>query len=351
VFSGSFSGWGKGRAALRLWSAYRLRLARKRRLFRAWRKRGELAPLSLRLDGLAPDAILLFACARNERPRLPFFLDYYRRLGVGHFLFVDNASEDGSAEYLADQPDCSVWHTAASYKRSAYGVDWLNRLLGLHGSGHWVLVVDPDEFLVYAHSDTRPLRALTDWLDASAVKSFGAVLIDLYGDKGIAETVVAPGEDPVAAAPWFDAGNIQIHRNARLGNLWIQGGVRQRVFFADRPEAAPALNKIPLVKWQRGYAYASSTHSLLPRGLNLVYDEWGGEKPCGALLHTKFIATLAAKTAEELGRRQHYAASREYRAYRKVLGRGASLRTERSTRFEGWHQLERLGLLSSGGWL
>lgn len=331
--------------------AYALRLARKRRQFRAWRKRGELRPLALRTDRIRPGDILLFSCLRNEAPRLPFFLDYYRRLGVDHFLVADNGSTDGGTALLAAQADVSLWSATGSYRRARFGMDWLNLLLARHGAGHWCLTVDPDEFLVYAHSDTRPLRALTDWLDASAIRSFGCLLVDLYGEGPVAETVCPAGADPIAAAPFFDSGNYQIRRDPRLGNLWIQGGPRQRAFFAEAPERAPALNKIPLVKWRRGYVYASSTHSLLPRGLNLVYEEWGGEKPSGVLLHTKFLSTIAAKTAEELARRQHYAGSREYRAYDRALRRGLTLHTPRSARYEGWGQLERLGLLSAGGWL
>ena len=87
------------------------------------------------------------------------------------------------------------------------------------------------------------------------------------------------------------------------------------MFFADKPERAPALNKIPLVKWHRNYAYASSSHMLLPRGLNQVYDEWGGQKASGCLLHAKFLNTFPDKAREELNRKQHYANSHEYRAY------------------------------------
>ena len=56
---------------------------------------------------------------------------------------------------------------------------------------------------------------------------------------------------------------------------------------------------------------------LLPRGLNLVYDEWGGEKASGCLLHAKFLDTFAVKAEEEMARGQHYANSHEYRAYRR----------------------------------
>ncbi|MEM8740925.1 MAG: glycosyltransferase family 2 protein [Pseudomonadota bacterium] len=305
--------------------------------------------IARRTSAIRPGDILLFCTQRNELTRLPFFLDYHRGLGVKHFLFVDNASDDGSTDYLTSQPDCSVWRSQGSYKRARFGMDWLNHLLARYGAGHWTLTVDVDEFLVYPHCDSRPLSALTDWLDASGIKALGTLLIDMYGARPPAETPYRAGDDPMRAAPYFDAGNYQYRRDGWMDNLWIQGGPRQRVFFADAPNRAPALNKIPLVRWQRGYVYASSTHSLLPRGLNRVYDEWGGERPAGALMHPKFLQLLGEKSAEELHRRQHYANSREYRAYADGVGR--SLWTPASTRFTGWRHLQDLGLISHGGWL
>ena len=133
-------------------------------------------------------------------------------------------------------------------------------------------------------------------------------------------------------------------------NLWIQGGPRSRVFFADQPARAPALNKIPLVKWDRRFAYVSSTHMLLPRGLNLVYDEWGGNKTSGLLLHTKFLDTFGAKAREELHRNQHYAGSVEYRAYAEALADEPELWCRWSEQYINWRQLEILGLMSKGNW-
>ena len=136
----------------------------------------------------------------------------------------------------------------------------------------------------------------------------------------------------------------------KFASLWIQGGPRARMFFKDTPELAPALNKIPLVKWDKKYAYASSTHMLLPRGLNQVYDEWGGEKASGILLHTKFLDTFSAKAAEELSRGQHYAASVEYKAYAESLKDNPDLWCKWSEKYINWRQLEILGLMSKGNW-
>ena len=296
------------------------------------------------------DQLLVFTTFRNERVRLPHFLRYYRDMGINHFLMVDNDSDDGGREYLAEQPDVSLWTTPASYKRSRFGVDWLNWLQMKYGHGRWCLVVDPDEFFVYPFCDTRPLRALTDWLDASSIKSFSAMLLDMYPKGPFDALPYNEGQDPFEIAPWFDSGNYTITRNHKYGNLWIQGGPRMRMFFADAPERAPALNKIPLVKWHRDYAYVSSTHMLLPRGLNQTYDEWGGEKASGVLLHAKFLDTFARKAEEEMERRQHYANSHEYRAYRLATAVEPDLWCKWSEKYINWRQLEILGLMSKGNW-
>ena len=327
-----------------------LRLARKRWRLRAIRKRRELHSVRDRTTAIKPADILVFSTLRNERVRLPFFLRYYRDLGVNHFLIVDNDSDDGSREYLAEQSDVSLWTSDASYKRSRFGVDWLNWLQMKYGHAHWTLVVDPDEFFVYPFCDTRPLRALTDWLDASSIKSFSAMLLDMYPKGPFDLHPYRDGQDPFEIAQYFDSGNYMIERNHTYGNLWIQGGPRARTFFADAPDRAPALNKIPLVKWDRDYAYVSSTHMLLPRGLNQVYDEWGGEKASGCLLHAKFLDTFPVKAAEEMARGQHYANSHEYKAYQQGITKQPDLWCKFSEKYINWRQLEILGLMSKGNW-
>ncbi|MDM7931606.1 glycosyltransferase family 2 protein [Tabrizicola sp.] len=331
-------------------SVYRLRLQRKRLLLRAFRRRRQLSQIANRMVGLRAQPILLFSAMRNERVRLPFFLDYYRKLGVDHFLIVDNGSDDGTREYLAEQKDVSLWTTGAGYKQSRFGMDWLMHLLRRHGTGNWCLTVDVDEFLVYPFCETRPLRALTDWLDSAGSRAFAAMLLDMYPKGAMHEQPYREGQNPFEIAQYFDSGNYTIKRNWPYLNLWIQGGPRARVFFADAPKKAPAMNKIPLVKWDPGYAYVSSTHMMLPRGLNLTYESGGGEKPSGCLLHAKFLDTFAAKAEEELRRGQHYAESHEYRAYREGIARERDLWCNWSEKYINWRQLEILGLMSKGNW-
>jgi hypothetical protein len=332
------------------WQSYHMRLRRKRAKVRAWRKHFALRPVANRTAAIRPGDILLFSTFRDEYVRLPYFMKYYRDLGVSHFIMVDNDSQDGGREYLAEQKDVSLWTTKASYKKSRYGVDWLNWLQSKYGHGHWTLVVDPDEFFIYPFCDTRPIRALTDWLDTSQVRSFGAMLLDMYPKGRIDSVPYQTGQNPLEIAAWFDPGNYTIEKNKDFGNLWIQGGPRSRVFFSDTPKKAPALNKTPLVKWDKRNAYVSSTHMLLPRGLNLTYDEWGGEKASGILLHAKFLDTFTAKADEELQRGEHYAASLEYKVYANSLRDNPDLWCKWSEKYINWRQLEILGLMSKGNW-
>ena len=338
-----------GRAGA-LWTAYKLRWRRRRLLARSWRRRGQLAPVTDRTAGLPRDAILCFSTVRNEMARLPAFLRHHRALGVDQFLMVDNGSDDGSAAYLAGQPDVSLWSTRHGYKAARFGVDWLTVLMMRHGHGRWCLTLDADETFVYAHHDRRGLRALTDWLDLTGRPAMGALMLDLYPEGALGAVPLPEGADPVAALPWFDAGNYVMVRQEKLHNLWVQGGPRARAFFAADPRRAPTLSKVPLVRWNRRYAYVSSTHTLLPRRLNRVYATDGAEAPSGVLLHSKFLPSIVSRSEEEKHRRQHFETSSLYDAYHDALIADPTLWCDRSTRYQGWAQLEALGLLSRGGW-
>jgi hypothetical protein len=329
---------------------YRLRWKRRRLLFRAIRKRRQLRAVADRTASIRPGDILAAATVRNEAVRLPHFLDHHRRLGVGHFLVVDNGSEDGTRDFLAGQPDVSLWSTGHSYRLSRFGLDWLTWLMMRHAHGHWCLTLDADETLIYPHHDTRPLPALVDWLERQGRHSFGALMLDMYPKGPVGAQPYSPGDDPFAVLCWFDGGNYTIRKQPRLQNLWVQGGVRARAFFGEAPRRAPTMQKIPLVKWHWRYVYVNSAHALLPRRLNRVYDETGGEMTSGVLLHSKFLHTIVEKSAEEKHRREHFANSRLYDSYYDALTRDPDLWCRGSTRLTGWRQLEAMGLMSRGGW-
>lgn len=329
---------------------YKLRLRRKRLLLRAVLKRRELEPVSRKTGSIKAKDVLLFATVRNEMDRLPYFLAHYRRLGVGHFLIVENSSTDGTDAYLAGQPDVSLWRATQSYKASRFGMDWLTCLLWRYGSGHWCATVDADELLIYPDWKARNLHALTEWLDANGVPALGALMLDLYPKGPVAAQKYRPGQDPTEVLGWFDAYGYWAQLQQKMGNLWLQGGARARHFFPSDPRRAPTLNKIPLMRWDRAYVYVNSTHNVLPPRLNRIYDGSPVDRPTGILLHTKFLPDAADRAASEKARGEHFANAALYDDYYDCLAKNPDLWCATSEPYEGWEQLVRLRLMFRGAW-
>ncbi len=318
---------------------------RRRRMVRST---AQLVPCIVREKEIADAWCLVVCCMRNERIRMPAFLEYYRRLGVAHFLVVDNQSTDGLQEYLADQPDCSAWLGDGSYKASNFGMDWCNRLLERYGCGKWCLTVDPDEFLVFPYCEERGLRALTRYMDGMEQPSLFAPMLDAYGPDRLSRTPLVPGMSPFEACPYFDRFNMSQKFDWYRRNWWVQGGVRMRRFAADAPDLAPALNKVPLVRWEAGLHYVSSMHHLnKPRFNCTVLDNPAAVS--GALFHFKYVSLLIAKAEEELVRGEHYAGSREYQAYHDA-GDPVLYDPEVSVRYRDPMQLVELGFMQAGAW-
>ena len=331
----------------KLWGLYRLRLRRKRLLWRALRSRHALSSIENRTRAIGKTTILAFATVRNEAARLPFFLAHYRRLGVGHFLIVDNGSTDGTVELLRAAPDVSLWQTGASYKAARFGMDWMNWLLLRYGRRHWCLTVDADELLIYPDWESRPLPALTADLEARGVGFMAAMMLDLYPKGPLSQSVHTPGTDPVATLGWFDGNGYTWERKPKHAAISIRGGPRMRHFFADRPRLAPHLHKTPLIRWNARFAYLSSTHTALPRRLNRGFDA-RLDLPTGVLLHTKFLDQIVEKSREERVRKEHFTHAGRYDAYYEGLIADPDLWTPESLPFEGADQLVALGLMARG---
>ena len=120
----------------------------------------ELVGSATRLDVARDATVSVVACVRNEMFMLPHFLAHYRALGVESFLIADNGSDDGTLEFLADQPDVALFSVDTSYSLSRYGVAWQQALMSNFRVGRWSLVADVDELLVWQTPQRESLPQL-----------------------------------------------------------------------------------------------------------------------------------------------------------------------------------------------
>lgn len=295
-------------------------------------RRREWRPVTIR-PGLAKARIVLALCIKDERARLDYHLDYYRRLGVEHFVIVDNESTDGTLAYLEDHGDVSTISAVGSFLEARFGTDWINGVLHRYCRGKWVLWLDADELLVFAKTEGASLSDLVRQLDLEGRPSLQTIMLDMYSERPPSRNFLRPGQDPLEVCGLFDRSGYR----QKFGNdnrvSWIKGGVRSRLFFVDAADG-PALNKTPLVRWRRHHVFMKVGHQLWPGRLN------GTTRLGGALLHFKFTDVAAGKIASEAYRAQH---TEEYDAYDDLDA--VSFVGDPTTRYEDARQLERLGLI------
>jgi hypothetical protein len=259
---------------------------------------------------LGPDRILAISTVRNELSRLPYFLDYYRALGIDHFVFIDNASDDGTTDFLRGLNDATVVWTDESYKESRAGVLWMNAVLDEYGSGHWCLTADSDELFAYHGVELVDLKLLCRYLDSRGAEAVFSFMLDCYGPLPPSQQHYQPGQPFLQACPYFDGDGYHTHASDRFPYFAIFGGMRRRVFRNKGEDGwGPALRKVPLVKWRAGLAYVYSTHAMTPCRLADI---------TGVILHFKFLGDFGALAQAEVKRGDRYMAN-DYQRYAQIL--------------------------------
>lgn len=291
---------------------------------------------------LRSSEILCCTVLRDELPRLPYFLEYYRKKGVGTFLAVDNGSSDGSLEYLLQQPDVYVWQSDLSFNRANFGAGWFEPILRMHGQGHWCLIVDVDELLYYPECERRSIADLCRRLDAQGKSAFNAVHLDMYSELPIKDTHYSEGRPFQEVCPYFDR-NFYHERNDKGGPFHNQttyfGGVRLRVF----GETGCYLSKVPLIKYDGSCVLAGGQH-----WTSLPLEQIAVESGC--LLHFKFFSSFCEYAFQEAARKEHFNGAERYQRYERALRQQPALTLydpAHSVKLEDSRQLVRLGVMQA----
>jgi hypothetical protein len=303
-----------------------------------------LERLDDRKVSIDPTEILCAVTVRNEADLLPYFLEYHERLGVDHFLVVDNLSQDASRDILLAHSRVHLWQTARSHYHSNTGNAWLEVLFRAFARGNWCLLVDADELFYYPDVESRGLRELCDQLDRAGKVAVPAVLLDMYGDRPIRDIAYRQGQDPLEVCPFFDREFFHWRGTAGPWQNFegFAGGVRRRTFGED---SYPFLGKVPLFRYTTDRVIAGGAHST-----NAPPEEIASER--GALLHFKFMARFVDRVSDELGsERRSRDPSESYETYAREFASSRDLclyDPKHSVRLRDSRQLVDLGVMSDG---
>lgn len=266
-----------------------------------------------KLDAARDAEVAVVACMRNEMFMLPQFLAHYRKLGVGGFLIVDNCSDDGTLEYLMEQPDVALFSVDTDYSLSYYGVAWQQALMAAFRVGKWSMVADADELLVWQEKQTQTLPDLLKTPDFQGVDAARIFMLDMYPKGSLAKATFKT--DPFAEAGFVDREPFLSNWTGRgpFSNMptWTSA-LRHRLIAGSRADLFVA-QKIALLKYQPWMRVSAGLHfltdiTLSPRELIFA--------------HFKYNADFRRKAQTEVARRQHFNDAEEYRKYLALISEG-----------------------------
>lgn len=318
-------------------------------------------------------AATVCAIVHDEMYFLPAFLAYYRGLGADRFVILDDRSTDGTAEYLAGQPDVMVVESPIRYfEEVTYGAEeqagiletravrlWRDQMMTGFCDDQWAVMVDPDEFVVLP--DGLSLPAFAARLEAEGASAVWGAMIDMY-PRAIGD-ITGPGAAPTGpgafdlAGPWFfdarphiDPGQLiqspAIPRTVYPGSvsrlfarwrLLEQGSllrqIRRRIS-GYRYQGASMIHKTPLVRWHAGDRFLNCHVTSKPVSPTHVI----------AILHFKFTADLGRKIEYALSSGGYNQGSRSYRLYAslidKMIQANANFIDKSSRQYSSWKDLQ-----------
>jgi glycosyltransferase involved in cell wall biosynthesis len=291
---------------------------------------------------LASGEIAVICVLRNEAKRLPLFFDHYKQMGINRFFMVDNGSDDGSHELLLAEPLADVFVAHASFVDGHFGLYWSNGLARKYCQGHWILVADADELLVYDGMEKKSLPDLADWLDAHGRDRLFTIMVDVYpsGSVGAEQRSLA---DILVEDCWFDSEGYSLE--ASDGGWLLTGGPRHRLF--NRGRATPYrhwISKHPFFRMEANRAIVSH-HWIWPM-------DWRMREPQGAFLHLKLMDDFLERSARYEREGQHAHGSRSYKLINERLSEMPQVEFfhPNSRRYRGPKSLIRYRVIQTIGW-
>ncbi|WP_323768725.1 glycosyltransferase family 2 protein [Antarctobacter sp.] len=322
-----------------------------------------------------PARLTLFSTMKNEMGFLPAWLDHHRGIGFQQFLIWDDASDDGSYEYLSAQPDVIVMQSDFSFgavlryrdpdgvmREERAGTYFKISLPHLFFDGAFVGYVDADEFLILPPG-VASIGEVVARLASEGAPSAVASVVEFFpaSTSGLEGGLPQSFADLIAAYPYFQAEQLvdlrrgsqpDLKGKSKTARLFKRFSVEpkvvrrgwHRLWMPSREKKAQEFqksprHKTPLVRRDANSRLTGSHYGNLPPSPDVLLT----------VAHFVFTAQFADKIARATQWGAHANAAAKYRYYAQLLEkmRGAEngFLDENSVAYEGPQQLINCGLM------
>jgi len=252
-----------------------------------------------------PDDVIAISVMRNSEAWLKSFLTHHRRMGISHFVIIDNGSTDKSVELLSRQSDVTLLQTFAPYH--AYENTMKRYLAERFCRGRWCLCVDADEQFDFPGSSRMGLGSLIQYLRFRGFNAVITQMLDMFSDRPISEARIDRDGDLRAQYPFYDLADIikTPYQFGKVSNPAIKthhGGIRKAIFGTNN-----GLSKVSLFFMDEEIKPFIAWHHALRARL--------ADVSC-VLLHFPFVESFGLKVAEAVtSGRYGYLTTDEYVSY------------------------------------
>ncbi len=187
---------------------------------------------NLKKDITKEQKIYLLCVFRDEEILLPYFIDYYKSIGVTHFIMIDNVSEDNGVAYLRELKDVNIviYSAEGSFREAVFGSVWINELLNKYCIDQYCFVVDIDELFYINTNIYTNLHELIVSMESHGSNAIPCFLLDMY--PKVTNNNYQKGENFLEHSNYFDQYNTKFYQSHRVGKtiIPVAGGMRSRVF-------------------------------------------------------------------------------------------------------------------------
>lgn len=220
------------------------------------------------------DIPIVVLCVKNDLARIQMLVDHYRSLGIKKFAFLDNGSDDGTFEWLLNQPEIDLFRCYEPYK-TLVKEGWINRVISYYGFNRWYILTDSDELVVYRDMEKHSIPDVVQYAKRQGLKRIKGLTLDIYPNNAIFQNNI----NIKKIYRWIDTDSYEEIDSMR-GNQKVKifiGGPRYRLM-----NVIITLSKFPLVYFEPG-TISDSAHYQFPHELINC-------SPCNfGILHYKFI--------------------------------------------------------------
>lgn len=241
--------------------------------------------------------VLAIVLVRDGTYYFDAFFEYYRKMGIRYFAFIDNGSTDETIARIRSEAGCVIDRVVlplALYEGLIRGYP-----AQTYGQNRWCLYVDMDEQFDFEGRETYGLPALVRYLEARGETALMAQMLEMFPRASLAEVKNQTFAQALDTFVYYDISTVDVydyqsheiefgallHGNTLASDAlkFKFGGVRRK-FFGE----ACCLTKHPLIF--NGPQVIPGPHPHLSQ--NVRVSDF-----TGVIRHYKFAGNVAARDA------------------------------------------------------